>query len=116
MKGICMSFKKSSVTQGAPRKILGLFKGANDKSKNTSTTDQPATQPGKTPIAPAAADQPPAPQPNNMLAREMVAYGITRVPVDYYHFGVFRYTSLKDALAQAKKTGKRLNPVAGIYR
>jgi hypothetical protein len=100
------SFKKFSVAQGAPRKIMGLFKGAGDKSKNTSTTDQPATQPGKTPAA-AAADQPPAPQPKNTLAEDMAKYGITRVPVDYYHHGVFRYTSLKDALAQARRAAPR---------
>lgn len=35
--------------------------------------------------------------------REMEFYGITRVPVDYFHLGEFRYTSLNEALAQAKK-------------
>jgi hypothetical protein len=34
---------------------------------------------------------------------EMAKYGITRVPVDYFHFGDFRYTNLKDAIAQAKR-------------
>jgi len=34
--------------------------------------------------------------------QEMTKYGIIRVPVDYFHFGNFRYTSLKDAIAQAK--------------
>ena len=57
----------------------------SDKSKGTPTTDRPATQPKK------------------MLPEEMAKLGITRVPVDYYHYGVFRYTSLKDALAQAKR-------------
>lgn len=33
---------------------------------------------------------------------EMERYGITRITVDYYHFAGFRYTSLKDAVAQAK--------------
>jgi hypothetical protein len=34
---------------------------------------------------------------------EMAKYGITRVPVDYFHYGDFRYTNLKDAVAQAKR-------------
>lgn len=36
-------------------------------------------------------------------AEEMAKYGITRVPVDYFYCGDFRYTSLKDAVAQAKR-------------
>jgi hypothetical protein len=35
-------------------------------------------------------------------AEEMAKYGITRVPVDYFHYEGFRYTNLKDAVAQAK--------------
>jgi len=34
---------------------------------------------------------------------EMALYGIKRIPVDYFHVGEFRYTSLKDAVAQAKR-------------
>ena len=34
---------------------------------------------------------------------EMKKYGITRIPVDYFHYGEFRYTNLKDAIAQAKR-------------
>lgn len=34
---------------------------------------------------------------------DMTKYGITRVPVDYFHYGEFRYTNLKDAVAQAKR-------------
>jgi hypothetical protein len=34
---------------------------------------------------------------------EMAKYGITRVPVDYFHYREFRYTNLKDAIAQAKR-------------
>ena len=34
---------------------------------------------------------------------EMVKFGITRVSVDYFHCGNFRYTNLKDAIAQAKR-------------
>ncbi|MCJ9429651.1 hypothetical protein [Kordiimonas marina] len=33
----------------------------------------------------------------------MAQYGIKRVPVDYFHVGAFRYTSLADAVAQAKR-------------
>lgn len=35
--------------------------------------------------------------------REMESHGIVRVPVDYFHIGEFRYTSLKDAVAQAER-------------
>ncbi len=35
----------------------------------------------------------------------MAKYGILRVSVNYYHFGEFRYTTLKDAIAQAKRAG-----------
>ena len=38
---------------------------------------------------------------NSEAAQEMARYGITRVPVDYFHYGEFRYTNLKDAVAQA---------------
>ena len=37
------------------------------------------------------------------LEGEMQKYGIKRVPVDYYHINGFRYTDLKDAVAQAKR-------------
>ena len=36
-------------------------------------------------------------------AEEMVEYGITRVPKDYFHYKEYRYTSLDDAIAQAKR-------------
>ena len=36
----------------------------------------------------------------------MGIYGITRVPVDYFHLGDFRYTNLKDAVAEAKRQKK----------
>lgn len=45
-------------------------------------------------------DQPSTPAVSD---EEMVRYGITRVPVDYFRLGEFRYTSLSDALAQAKR-------------
>lgn len=43
------------------------------------------------------------PSVNPEAAAEMAQYGITRVPVDYFHLGGFRYTNLKDAVAQAKR-------------
>ena len=33
----------------------------------------------------------------------MAEFGITRVPVDYFHIGDFRYTALADAVAEAKR-------------
>jgi hypothetical protein len=33
----------------------------------------------------------------------MERYGITRTPADYFHYGQYRYTSLKDAVAQAER-------------
>ena len=34
---------------------------------------------------------------------EMVRYGITRVPTDYFYCEDYRYTRLEDAIAQAKR-------------
>ncbi|WP_169566751.1 hypothetical protein [Sneathiella limimaris] len=39
---------------------------------------------------------------------EMAKYGIKRVPVDYFFFGKYRYSNLKDALAQAKRNQSKL--------
>jgi hypothetical protein len=36
-------------------------------------------------------------------AEDMAKYGITRVPVDYFHYGKYRYTNLEDAVAEAKR-------------
>lgn len=33
----------------------------------------------------------------------MVKYGITRVPVDRFHYKSYRYATLADAIAQAKR-------------
>jgi len=33
----------------------------------------------------------------------MARHGITEVSVPYFHYGEFRYTNLKDALAQAER-------------
>ncbi len=39
--------------------------------------------------------------PDDAIA--MARYGITKVPVDYFHFGRFRYTTLADAIAEAQR-------------
>ncbi len=39
-------------------------------------------------------------------AEELAKFGITRVAVDYFHCGPFRYTNLKDAIAQARRQQK----------
>jgi hypothetical protein len=36
-------------------------------------------------------------------AEEMVKYGITRVPTDYFYYKEYRYASLDDAIAQARR-------------
>jgi hypothetical protein len=38
-----------------------------------------------------------------LAEQDMAKYGITRVPVDYFHYRDFRYTNLKDAIAQARQ-------------
>jgi hypothetical protein len=43
------------------------------------------------------------PLPTEDATGQMARYGITRVPVDYFHFREFRYTSFADALAQAQR-------------
>jgi hypothetical protein len=36
-------------------------------------------------------------------------YGIIRVPADYFLYGQYRYTNLKDAVAQAKRNEAAIN-------
>lgn len=48
-----------------------------------------------------------SPAVSSEAAEDMAKYGITRVPVDYFHFGGFRYTNLKDAVAQAKRQQRK---------
>jgi hypothetical protein len=43
------------------------------------------------------------PATNPEAAEAMAKYGITRVPVDYFHYKEFRYTNLEDAIAQATR-------------
>ena len=38
---------------------------------------------------------------------EMAKFAIARVPVDWFHFREFRYTNLKDAIAEAKRQEAR---------
>jgi hypothetical protein len=40
---------------------------------------------------------------NPEATEEMAKYGITRVPIDYFHYKGYRYTNLDDAIAQAKR-------------
>lgn len=54
-------------------------------------------------MSPRITERPP--QTESELAEAMTAHGITRVPVDYFHWNGFRYTTLKDALAAARRTG-----------
>jgi hypothetical protein len=44
--------------------------------------------------------------------KEMLELGIERVSIDYFYFKEYRYTDLKDAVAQAKR---QLRPVARTY-
>ena len=37
------------------------------------------------------------------VAKEMLKFGITRVSIDHFHYKDFRYTNVKDAIAQAKR-------------
>lgn len=41
-------------------------------------------------------------------AEEMAMYGITCVPVDNFHYREYRYTNLRDAIAQSKRDKIRL--------
>ncbi len=34
---------------------------------------------------------------------KMEKYGITRVPIDYFYYGRYRYTILEDAVAEARR-------------
>jgi hypothetical protein len=50
---------------------------------------------------------------DQIILNEMTQYGITRVPVEYFHYKGFRYSNLLDAIAQAKRetgqTGSKRN-------
>ena len=40
-------------------------------------------------------------------AQAMREFGVKCVPVDYFHVGGYRYTDMKDAIAQAKRIKKK---------
>ena len=40
------------------------------------------------------------------MAEEMAKYGITSAPFQYFYYGDYRYTNLRDAIAQAKRTSQ----------
>ena len=42
-------------------------------------------------------------EPTQEMIDEMDKYGIIRFPVYYFQYGSYRYTNLKDAVAQAKR-------------
>ena len=42
--------------------------------------------------------------------QEMEIYGIVRVPADSFRYREFRYTNLRDALAQARRDADRKQP------
>jgi hypothetical protein len=97
------SIQISAANHAANRKAFQMssFKKFS-KAHTAPAKDSPAEKPKDTPVS----DKPAMP-PNNALAKDMARYGITRVPVDYYHYGAFRYTSLKDAIAEAKRASQR---------
>ena len=37
------------------------------------------------------------------VAKEMLRFGIARVSISHFHYKDFRYTNVKDAIAQAKR-------------
>jgi len=78
------SFKKFSSEHPGPAKP-----DKGDKPRQAPAQEKPVKQP-----------------PKKALADSMIGYGITRVPVDYYHFQSYRYTNLDDAVAQAKRSAR----------
>jgi hypothetical protein len=51
----------------------------------------------------AAGQKESSPAPSAEAAADMAKYGIIRISVDYFLCGEYRYTNLKDAVAQAKR-------------
>lgn len=53
--------------------------------------------------------------PDGSLEQAMARFGITRVSVDYFHYGNFRYSKLADAIAQAQREsgGATLRSISG---
>jgi hypothetical protein len=50
---------------------------------------------------------------NPVGTEEMARYGIARVPVDYFHYGKYRYSNLRDAIAQAERDGRKASNHGG---
>jgi hypothetical protein len=44
-----------------------------------------------------------SPSTGDKAAEDMAKYGITRVSTDYFYYKEYRYTSVDDAIAQAKR-------------
>lgn len=44
---------------------------------------------------------------HSAISTEMGKYGITCVPVDYFHLGQYRYTHLADAIAEATRQQRK---------
>src|SRR3546814_6810369 len=72
---------------------------ARDRAASGPPPDAHPTQP------PTGDDQmtPPTPDVSKPTAAEMARSGLTRVPTDHYHLGAFRYNTLAEALAQARR-------------
>jgi hypothetical protein len=41
--------------------------------------------------------------PTEDIDKLMAGYGISRVPVDQFHYKSYRYSNLRDAIAQARR-------------
>lgn len=61
-------------------------------------------------MAPRTKQTPPT--TGDELTRSMAAFGIERIPVDYFHWNGFRYSTLKDAVTAARRA-KSMASVAG---
>ena len=64
----------------------------NDAQPPKTYEEKPMTPPETVPSAEGDAN-----------AAAVARYAITRVPVDYFHVGPFRYTALSDAIAEGKR-------------
>jgi len=58
---------------------------------------------GKPDFASTAAHAAPDKGQGEGFAEAKIAYGIERVPVDYFHWNGYRYTTLRDAIAAARR-------------
>lgn len=47
---------------------------------------------------------------------QMAKYGITRVPVDHFHYKEFRYSTLQEAIAEAQRRQHAASPDNRITR